>query len=139
MALSSSAIPMLRWVYWARRSTPGVALAVALVVAPPAYADGLASCREDPVALSFEANEAILLIAQKTSLGANETPTTVLQYVDKALAGVGPDVKTPCADIMARYVTGRIDGTISAPTGPGVLPDQPQTGVTSEPTPKSVP
>jgi hypothetical protein len=110
-------------------------LAAALVVAPSAVADGLASCREDPVALGFEANQALLLIAVKTTISQYETPSTVLQYVDKTLSGVGPDVKTPCAPIMAAYVTGRLNGTINAPTGPGSLPDEPQTGVTTEPNP----
>lgn len=113
-----------------------LALAVAMAGAPIACADGLASCQEDPVALGAEADAAIWLLASKGILGATETPTTVLQYVDETLAGPAPDVKTRCSAIISSYVTGRINGTIA----PGAIEPNPTTepNPTIEPSPKHV-
>jgi hypothetical protein len=44
-----------------------------------------------------------------------ESASTVLQFVNKSLSGV--DTKMDCAQIMAVYANGRINGIINEPQG----------------------
>jgi hypothetical protein len=93
-------------------------LALMLCPVPPAHADGLSSCKEDPDTLNAEAKKTIEIISEKVPLGQYETPSTVLQFVNKSLNGV--DIKMQCSEIMAYYADGRMDGSINAPNGPGL-------------------
>jgi hypothetical protein len=56
------------------------ALLGSLIVAAPAYADGLSSCKEDPDTLQAEARKTIEIISEKVPLGPYETAGTVLQF-----------------------------------------------------------
>jgi hypothetical protein len=77
---------------------------VMLCSVPLAHADGLSSCKEDPDTLNAEAKKTIEIISEKVPLGQYETPSTVLQFVNKSLNGVG--IKMQCSEIMAYYADG---------------------------------
>jgi hypothetical protein len=103
------------------KAAPLIATATVIAMglgAPAARADGLSSCTENPDKLNAEAQKTIELIKEKVPLGCYETSETVLQFVNKSLSGF--TTQTSCADIMAYHATGRIDGTINAPQGPGL-------------------
>jgi hypothetical protein len=93
-------------------------LTVMLCPVPLAHADGLSWCKEDPDTLNGEAKKTIEIISEKVPLGQYETPSTVLQFVNKSLDGVG--IKMQCSQIMAYYADGRMNGSINAPNGPGL-------------------
>lgn len=97
-------------------------LGVAIVIGVPvgvASADGLSHCIENQGRLKAEAETTIELIRDKTTLGPYEGPSTVLEYVDRALDGAGIE-RANCAELMVIYEMGRVNGTIRAPEGPGL-------------------
>jgi hypothetical protein len=91
---------------------------IPLLTAPLAHADGIAECKESPDQLNAMAERTIEMIRDKVPLGPYENAGTVLQFVNSSMSGI--DFQMPCADIMAIYATQRINGQITAPTGPGL-------------------